>query len=50
MFNGIELEDAHRTLNDYNIIDLNELYLEKRSMSLFSKAGVIEEFVLQVTP
>lgn len=50
MFNGIELEDAHRTLNDYNIIDLNELYLERRSMSLFSKAGAIEEFVLQVTP
>ena len=26
-FNGIELEDAHRTLNDYNIFDLNELSL-----------------------
>jgi hypothetical protein len=51
-FNGIELEDAHRTLNDYNIFDLNELSLEKRSTSTIAGpcvhcARVFEERVVQ---
>ena len=51
-FNGIELEDAHRTLNDYNIFDSNELSLEKRSTSTIARpcvhcARVFEERVVQ---
>ena len=50
-FNGIEL-DARRTLNDYNIFDLDELSLEKRSTSTIAGrcvhcARVFEEHVVQ---